>query len=223
MAENPPEFAASSLNAENLRGPLLMTFLTDRFPESYLAALEMGTAAERLKQAVAEEAADLAAELPQGVELRTASMSVGRGAGTVLPAIEIWRAITDDAVRITFWIGQAIAFAFAVKRIYRYIADRVGKHPPLVSPEVLIQLSAAEVLESGDPPADLQFGSITSISDLHHAYSSSPYLPYDYGDVYVIVLTAGSEPRHVYGFVMSADGTIVHQWHVRIDFDGHPV
>jgi hypothetical protein len=220
--EKQPEFAAASLNVDDLRGRLLLTFPADRFPESFLAAIESGTATRRLDQAIAEEAGKLASELSDGIELRGAAMSVGRGAGTVLPAIEIWRVVTDEAVRITFWVGGLIAFAKAVKRVYGYLTKGSRKQRPLVSPEVLIQLSAAEVFEAVDAPRELHFGSITSVGDLHHVYSTSSYVPYDYGDVFVVVLTAGADPSHIYGFVWAADGTMIHRWHVAVDFNGHP-
>ncbi len=223
VAATPPH-ARGSLNADDLRGPILITFLTDRLTGRFMAAVETGRADELLEQAIGDDAAELVSELPEGVHLRGATMSVGRGAGTVLPAIEIFRAGTDDLVRVVFWSGIAIAFAKAVRGAYVFVTARMGKERPLLSPEALIQLAASEVLEARDAPEKLQFVSITSARDLHHAYSSTPYLPYDYGDVFVIILTAGHDPGDdIYGFVMAADGTTTYRWRVRVDHNGHPI
>jgi hypothetical protein len=184
--------------------------------------VETGQAAGQLKQAIDNDTPDLRSRLPNDVQLRPAAMSSGRGAGTVLPAIELWRSVTDDLVRITFWAGGAIAFAKAVRHAYDYVRAKIG-HRPLVSPEGLIQLAAADVLDSPDAPNELRFLSITPVRDLHHAYSSTPYLPYDIGDVFVIVLAAGRDPLEIYGFVVAGDGTISHQWRVRVDNEGHPL
>jgi hypothetical protein len=215
-----PSDARGSLNADDLRGPVLITFLADRLPRPFLAAED----AELLDQAIREDAADLMSELPAGVQIRGARMSVGRGAGTVLPAIELFRAVTDDAARLAFWAGTGIAFAEGVRRAYGYVTARMGKQLPLLSPEALIHLAASEVLEGKDAPEHLQFVSITSVHDLHHAYSTSPYLPYDYGDVFVIILTAAHDQSdYIYGFVMAADGTMSYKWSLRVDHNGHPV
>ena len=201
---------------------MLLSFLSDRLPKPFLAIVETGRGADELQRAIDDETPDLRSQLPNDVQLRPAAMSSGRGAGTVLPAIELWRSVTDDLVRITFWVGGAIAFAKAVKHVYTVVKAKVG-HRPLVSPEGLIQLAAAEVLDAGEAPTELRFLSITPVRDLHHAYSGTPYLPYDSGDVFVIVLTAGRDPVDIYGFVVAGDGTISYQWRVRVDYDGHPI
>lgn len=58
MAETPPadsrELHASLLNADQLRGPLLITFLSDRLPRPFLAEMETGTAATLLDQAITQ-------------------------------------------------------------------------------------------------------------------------------------------------------------------------
>ena len=147
--------AEASLNLDELRGRILISFPTSPTASRDLYAQvfgeqgghadlsrderdELSIKVERLRgEAAVEEASELAANLPEGVAIRGASMHVGRGASAMLPSLELWHTMSDEAGRVMVWLAAGGLLTHAVKRTYDFVRSRLrGK--PLVSPEGLI-------------------------------------------------------------------------------------